>query len=97
MGTFNDLFRPSIFLLVLDLFLRNPEEYMNLREVSRRVEKRPGSISRVLPRLAERKYIIATRIGAKIVAYKLNQENEVIEHLLDFQEKITLTYALTRA
>lgn len=61
---------------------------MNLREVSRRVEKRAGSVSRVLPRLVDREYITATRIGAKIVAYKLNQENKIVEHILEFQEKI---------
>jgi DNA-binding IclR family transcriptional regulator len=88
MGAFNDLLGPSLFLLVLDLFLRNPEEYMNLREVSRRVNKRAGSVSRVLPRLVEREYVTATKIGAKIVAYKLNQENKIVEHFLDLQEKI---------
>jgi DNA-binding MarR family transcriptional regulator len=89
MNTFNTMFGPSIFLLVLDLFLQNPEEYMNLREISRRVNKKPGSVSRALPRLVNRNYLTATRIGAKIVAYKLNKEEKIIQHLLQFQEKLS--------
>jgi DNA-binding MarR family transcriptional regulator len=89
MKTFNTMFGPSIFLLVLDLFLQNPEEYMNLREISRRVNKKPGSVSRALPRLVNRNYLTATRIGAKIVAYKLNKDEKIIQHLLEFKEKLS--------
>ena len=61
---------------------------MNLREISRRVNKRPGSVSRAIPRLLEREYITATKIGAKIVAYKLNKNNKIIQHLLKFQDSL---------
>jgi DNA-binding MarR family transcriptional regulator len=88
MKTLNSIFGPSLFLLVLDLFLQNPEEYMNLREISRRINKKPGSVSRALPRLVDRNYVTATRIGAKIIAYKLNKEEKIIQHLLEFQEKL---------
>lgn len=61
---------------------------MNLREISRRVNKRPGSVSRAIPTLLERKYITATKIGSKIVAYKLNEDNKIIQHLLKFQDSL---------
>jgi len=53
LGVLNELFGPSIRLLVLDLFLENPDRLMNLREVARLLGKNPGSVSRVLPRLVE--------------------------------------------
>ena len=88
MNNFNSIFGPSLFLLILDLFLENPEEYMNLREISRRINKKPGSVSRAVPRLVDRNYVTATRIGAKIVAYKLNKDEKIIKHLLEFQENL---------
>ena len=88
MNTFNELFGPSIYLLVLDVFLENPEELMNVREVARRINRNPGSVSRVLPRLLNKSYVTCTQIGAKIVAYKLNQGNTVVQLLLEFCEKI---------
>jgi len=87
MNTFNELFGPSIYLLALDLFLENPEDLMNVREVARRINRNPGSVSRVLPRLLNKGYVTCTRIGAKIVAYKLNQGNKVVQLLLEFSEK----------
>jgi hypothetical protein len=65
---------------------------MNLREISRRINKRPGSVSRVLPHLVERRYITSTRIGAKIVAYKLNKDNNTVKHLIEFHEKLEKDY-----
>ncbi len=88
MKRLNELFGPSKYLIVLDLFLQNPEEFMNLREIARRIEKNPASVMNVLPSLVNRKYISPTRIGAKIVAYRLNKENNTIKLLLEFLQKL---------
>ena len=89
MKTFNELFGPSIYLLVLDLFLQHPNELMNLREIARRINKNPGSVSKVLPRLVNKDYITRTKIGAKIVAYQLNQANKIVNLLAEFHKRIS--------
>ena len=68
MKRLNELLGPSKYLIVLDLFLQNPEEFMNLREIARRIDKNPASIMKVLPSLVNRNYIARTKIGAKVVA-----------------------------
>ncbi len=88
MKKLNDILGPSKYLIVLDLFLQNPEEFMNLREVARRIDKNPASVMKVLPSLVNRDFITLTRIGAKIVAYKLNKENKKVKLLLEFLEKL---------
>jgi len=89
MKTFNELFGPSIYLLTLDLFLQHPDELMNLQEIARRIDRNPGSVSRVLPSLVKKDFITPTRIGVKIVAYKLNQANKMVTILLEFHERIS--------
>lgn len=88
MKQLNDLFGPSKYLIVLDLFLQNPEELMNLREIARRIGKNPASVMKVLPGLVNRNYITLTRIGARVVAYKLNREKMIVKLLLEFLEKL---------
>ncbi len=88
MKKLNELFGPSKYLIVLDLFLQNPEEFMNLREIARRIEKNPASIMKVLPSLVNRDYISRTKIGAKVVAYKLNKNNKKVKLLLEFLQKL---------
>ncbi len=88
MQRLNELFGPSKYLIVLDLFLQNSEEFMNLREIARRIDKNPASIMKVLPTLVNRKYIARTRIGAKVVAYRLNKENRKVKLLLEFLQKL---------
>ena len=86
MKTLDELLGPSKKLQVLDLFIQNPEDLMNLREIARRLDKNPGSITPVLPILVDRNYITHTKIGTKIVAYKLNNQNKTIQllqHLLN--------------
>jgi len=61
---------------------------MNLREVARRIEKNPASVMKVLPILVDRNYISLTRIGAKIVAYRLNKDNKIVKLLLEFLKKL---------
>jgi len=88
MKKLNDLFGPSKYLIVLDLFIQNSEEFMNLREIARRIGKNPASVMKVLPSLVNKNYITLTRIGAKVVAYKLNKENKKVKLLLKFLEKL---------
>ncbi|RLG71546.1 MAG: hypothetical protein DRO11_04230 [Methanobacteriota archaeon] len=83
----NQLFGPSIHLLILDHFLENPEKLMNLREIARATEKNPGSISRVLPRLIKAGLIKQIKIGKATHIYKLNTENEVVQLIAEFTEK----------
>jgi len=85
---FNELFGPSIFLLVLDLFLENPDELLNIREIARRVNKNPGSISRVMPLLLERGFVKQIKIGKAVRAYRLNVESELVQVLIEFQRKL---------
>jgi len=77
-----DLLGPSIFLLILDMFLDNPNQWMNLREISRRVKKNPGSISPVIQKLVERGLLEACKIGKVSVAYKLNLESDSVQALI---------------
>lgn len=88
MERLNDLFGPSKYLIVLDLFLQNPEDFMNLREVARRIKNNPASVMKVLPILVDRNYISHTRIGAKVVAYRLNKDNRIVRLLLEFLQKL---------
>ncbi len=88
MKRLNALFGPSKYLIVLDVFLQNPEDFMNLREVARRVEKNPASLMKVLPILVDREYISLTRIGAKVVAYRLNKDNKTVRLLQEFLQKL---------
>lgn len=88
MKKLDELLGPSKKLKVLDLFLQNPEDLMNLREIARRLDKNPGSITSVLPALVDRNYITHTKVGTKIVAYKLNNENKTVKLLQQLLKQI---------
>jgi Mn-dependent DtxR family transcriptional regulator len=75
MKNLDEMLGPSKYLKTLDLFLQNPQEFMNLREIARRLDKNPGSVSQILPVLVDKNYVTHTKIGKKIIAYKLNNEN----------------------
>lgn len=83
----NELLGPSIFLLVLDLFLDHPYQWMNLREVARRVDKNPGSISRVIRVLLKRGLITDCKVGKVSIVYQLNYNNEKVQALMVLREK----------
>ena len=89
MANLDQLLGPSKYLKVLDLFLENPNELMNLREIARRLNKNPGSITPVLPVLVNKNYLTRTNIGTKVIAYKLNQENQTIKNLQELLHKST--------
>ena len=88
MWMFNRLFGPSIYLLILDNFLDRPEEFMNLREIARLVDKNPGSVSRVLPRLVEEGLVQQIQVGRTMFAFHLNVEDELVKLLTDFRKKL---------
>lgn len=78
----NELLGPSIFLLVLDMLLDNPRQWMNLREVARRVDKNPGSISPVMPILVERELVESCKVGKVSIVYRLNHRSEKVKALM---------------
>jgi DNA-binding IclR family transcriptional regulator len=88
MTNLDELLGPSKYLKTLDLFLQNPEELMNLREIARRLGKNPGSVTQILPVLVDKNYITHTKIGTKIVAYKLNNDNKTIKHIQQLLQQI---------
>lgn len=84
----NELLGPSVRLLVLDMFLENPERLVNLREVARMVDKNPGSVSRVMPRLLRDGLLRQVKVGKVMYAYSLNTESEVVQLLIEFCHKL---------
>lgn len=87
-GVLNETLGPSIFLLVLDILLEYPNQWMNLREIARRVNKNPGSVSPVIPTLLERGLVTDCKIGKVSVAYKLNTENEKAKALMSLRNAL---------
>ena len=85
---FNKLFGPSINLLILDMFLENPDKYMNVREIARMVSKNPGSISRTVPQLVEQGLLEQVRVGKNIYAYHLNTGSEIVGLLMEFYSRL---------
>ncbi|MHA1409900.1 MAG: helix-turn-helix domain-containing protein [Candidatus Odinarchaeia archaeon] len=75
----NQYLGPSIYLLILDLFLENPDNVFNLTEISKRLDKNPGSVHPVLPKLVERRLIKTQKLGKKTILYSLNKDNEFIK------------------
>lgn len=83
-----ELFGPSIFLLVLDMFLDYPSQWMNLREIARRIDKNPGSVSPVMPGLVERGLILGCKVSKVSVVYRLNTDDERVMALMRFKESL---------
>ena len=86
----NSVLGPSIFLQILDMFLDHPNDLVNIRETSRRINKNPGSVSPVIPKLVKRQLITVIKIGAKITAFQLNKENETVKHLIELHNRMTV-------
>ena len=84
----NKLLGPSIFLLVLDMFLDNPRQWMNLREVARRVEKNPGSVSPVMPSLVKKGLVESCKVGKVSVVYRLNHRSEKVQALMTLKNTL---------
>ena len=84
----NEIFGPSIHLLVLDLFLEKSLVQMNLREIARRVDKNPGSIHRILPRLVEQGLISQEKVGKVTSVYRLNSRSNLVELIEKFVDEM---------
>ena len=84
----NELLGPSIHILVLDLFLEEPCQWMNLREIARRVGKSPGSISRAMKKLREKGLVTDCKVGKVSVVYQLNESNERAQALMTLRNTL---------
>jgi len=84
----NELLGPSINILVLDLFLEEPCQWMNLREIARRVGKSPGSISRVIKKLLEKGLVLDCKVGKVSVVYQLNERSEKVQALMTLRNTL---------
>jgi len=84
----NELLGPSIFLLVLDMFLEYPNQWMNLREIARRVDKNPGSISPVVPTLVEKGLIEDCKVGKVSVVYRLDNTSKNVQALMTLRKTL---------
>lgn len=84
----NELLGPSILMLVVDMFLEYPRQWMNLREVARRVSKNPGSISPVMPTLLKRGIVTGCKVGKVSVVYQLNYDNEKVKVLMAMRKRL---------
>lgn len=84
----NELLGPSIHILVLDLFLEYPGQWMNTREIARRVNKSPGSVSRAIEKLLKRKLVTDCKVGKVSVVYQLNYNNEKVQALMALRKAL---------
>lgn len=84
----NRLFGPSIHLLILDWFIKNPEELLNLTSIAKKIDKNPGSVSRVIPMLVENMFLEQIKVGETMNVYRLNTENEIVQLIMEFCEKL---------
>ena len=84
----HDLLGPSIMLLVLDMLIDNPNQWMNLREIARRIDKNPGSVSPVMPELLKRSLVTGCKVGKVSVVYQLNRNNPQVKALIDFKKSL---------
>ena len=85
---FNELFGPSIQLLVLDLFLENPDTLLNLREIARRIDKNPGSVTRTIPNLVSADIVTQEKVGKVTHVYSLNTDSDLVQILMEFYERL---------
>ncbi len=84
----NKLLGPSLYLLVLDKLLESKGQWMNLREIARRVDKNPGSISPVLPNLVERGLLQECKVGAVSKIYQLYWDKPEVQALVKLKKSL---------
>jgi len=82
------LLGPSIFLMVLDMMLEDPCQWMNLREIARRIDKNPGSVSPVMPELVARGLVEDCRVGKVSVVYRLKTDDVRVQALMGLKESL---------
>lgn len=73
------------------MFLDNPRQWMNLREVARRVNKNPGSISPVMPSLVKKELVESCKVGKVSVVYRLNNRSEKVQALMTLRNTLKQT------
>ncbi len=89
---FNEIFGPSIYLLLLDQFLENPDMMANQREFARMISKNPGSISRVMPRLLNEGIVEQIKVGKVMYAYRLNKKKDFVKLLMETHRRLKDIY-----
>ena len=82
------LLGPSVFLKILDLFIKYPDEYMNMRAISSRINKNPGSVHHILPKLIERKILLSTKVSSVSHVYTLNRESQYVKILMELYSQL---------
>jgi DNA-binding IclR family transcriptional regulator len=82
------LLGPSIFLMILDMMLGDPCQWMNLREIARRIDKNPGSVSPVMPELVGRGLVEDCRVGKVSVVYRLRTGDARVQALMRLRESL---------
>ncbi|MDH5451414.1 MAG: winged helix-turn-helix domain-containing protein [Candidatus Bathyarchaeota archaeon] len=72
----------------MDLLLECPHQWMNLREIARQVDKSPGSVSRAMKELVERRLVTDCKVGKVTVVYQLNERNEKVQALMTLRNML---------
>jgi len=88
MGYLTHLFGSSNTVDVIELFLMNQDEYMNLSDIADRLKKTPGSIVHVIPYLVGNGVLLSVPVSKSRAVYRLNKGNQLVKHLLDFNKKV---------
>ena len=87
--TLNYYLGPSIYIQILELFLKNPDAVLNLTEISKQIKKNPGSVYPILPKLVERRLLKTRTLGKATTLYSLNMDLEIVKEFIKFQNIIT--------
>ena len=82
------LLGPSIYLMILDMLLEDPCQWMNLREIARRIDKNPGSVSPVLPELVGRGLVEDCKVGKVSVVYRLRTDDARVQALMRLKDSL---------
>ncbi len=70
------------------MLIDNPNQWMNLREIARRIDKNPGSVSPVMPELLERGLVTGCKVGKVSVVYQLKRDDPRVKALIDFKKSL---------
>ena len=87
---FEKIFGRTTSIKVIDVFLRKEErnKWMTLREVGRRSQINPGTISRNIHILVKNGILIEERPSKRIRIFKLNMRNKYVPTLIEWREKL---------
>lgn len=85
-----DIFGNSTRVLIIQVFLNNPDKYMNANQIASIINKNPVTVVRKLPKLTSNQFIKEIQVGKRIKAFKLNLENKKNKLLLKFLADLKL-------